>query len=78
MVLLSTLEEMPQKAAPSGHIYAALMQHYDLQDYQEVVSGLCAAKLLIQEDSYMLRLTDTGKELGAKINQLLLASKGVS
>lgn len=52
--------------APAGHIYAALMAHYTLDDYNDIMSVLKRAGL-VTEERHLVTITSAGRELAAKI-----------
>ena len=56
---------------PSGHLYAALMDKCDIEDYTVVVS-VCKKMGLVEEPfKDLLRLTPKGVELKAKFVKIL-------
>ena len=58
--LLQTVENRPQ---PSGHMYAAVMSEYHLDDYQLALRILTAQQLVTVSDSHLVEITDTGRAL---------------
>ena len=58
--LLQTVENRPQ---PSGHMYAAVMSEYHLQDYQLALQILTSQKLVTVSGSHLVEITDTGRTL---------------
>jgi len=41
-------------SVPSGHLYATVMGHMDLQTYESFIQHLVGAKLVRQDPSYLL------------------------
>lgn len=60
--ILTTVAEMPQQEAVSGHLYAALMGKMSLDEYNTLI-GLCKSGSLLMERGHVLTLTDKGKVL---------------
>lgn len=58
--ILSTVKEVGE--APSGHIYAAILDKVSYNQYSGIISGLVQAKL-IKVSGHVISLTEMGVKL---------------
>ncbi len=65
-IIIETLYEAGDAGFPSGHLYAAMMGHVSLDEYQGL---LAVAKQIeiVKESSHLLTLTDKGRAMLAKL-----------
>lgn len=73
-LILGTLADAGERGAPSGHIYAAIMQHVSLSDYQIAVGALQQGGCLTSE-FHLLKATGKGMKIGREVNRLLAERK---
>jgi len=70
--ILTTIADMGQEGAVSGHLYAGLMGRMNLDEYNMLI-GLCKGGSLLTESSHVLKLTDKGREMVKRIQETLKA-----
>ena len=70
--ILSTVKDVG--SAPSGHIYAAMLDKVSYNQYSGIIDGLVKAKL-IKVNGHVITLTEMGIELVARVDSDLAALK---
>jgi hypothetical protein len=63
--ILTTVADTPE-GAPSGVVYAALMNHVSLDEYQNILSRL-TGNGLVNQSNYLIRATPAGVQIANKL-----------
>lgn len=67
---LATVATAGSVGIPSGHLYAQLMTHCSLSEFESVIATLRNGEL-ITETSYLLKITEKGKPLGLQLAEII-------
>ena len=70
LVILAAVAESGDDGIPSGHVYAAVMNKIDINEYQDIVSLLVTSNLVTSE-YHLLRVTERGMVLGMDVSKAL-------
>lgn len=70
--LVSAVDEAGVLGAPSGVMYAGLMQHLSLDDYNAIL-GIAKQMGYVTESHFLVTITPKGKDFVQKVNAALKA-----
>jgi len=65
-LILTTVSDAGNRGVPSGHIYAAIMQHVNIDDYQRALGALVKVELL-KQNNFLLTATEKGHRVAAEM-----------
>ncbi len=65
-VIIETVSDMGDRGCPSGHLYAAMMGHVTIDEYQGLMT-VAKTVGLVTESSHVLRITDKGRSVLARM-----------
>lgn len=68
--ILSTLNEAPTGESPEGFLYAGLMAHVDLSEFQLLTGSMIENGLLERRVGPVLSITEKGRGIAAEVDRL--------
>lgn len=74
-VIITSIAE--HKEAVSGHVYAAMMNHVDIHEYNMMIAILIQTDIITRDASHILTITPKGLDLAAKITAITEANNAV-
>lgn len=71
--IITTLAALPNGEAPEGVVYAGLMAHCGLAEFQSIERGLIGARLIDRVAGPCLKITDAGRKIAAELEAAMKA-----
>lgn len=71
-VVLLALHDAKQttlQGVPNGHLYAQLLNEWEIGEWTLLISSMCAAGS-ITEQNHLLKITDKGEDLLKKLDEI--------